>query len=60
MTADQALELAWETIKVGLRIADAFDLRARIKARLRAEMSDMFDEAEAAIEAKHKPIGDEW
>jgi hypothetical protein len=60
VTPDQALKLAWEALQLAFRIADAFDLRSRLKAKMRAEMSDMFDEAEHAIEAKHKPIGDEW
>lgn len=54
MTAEQALKLAFELIAAAFKVADAFGQRKALKAKLRAEMGEMFDAAEAAIEAKHR------
>lgn len=53
MTAEQALKLAWELVGSAFRIADMFGQRQALKAKMRAEMGVMFDEAEDAIERKH-------
>lgn len=53
MTPEQAIKLAIDMLSGAFKLADHFGQRAALKARLRAEMADMFDEAEEALERKH-------
>jgi hypothetical protein len=53
VTPEAALKLAWELVASAFRIADMFGQRQALKAKMRAEMAAMFDEAEDALERKH-------
>jgi hypothetical protein len=54
MTPEQAIKLASDLVGAAFKLADHFGQRVALKARLRAEMADMFDEAEEALERKHE------